>query len=88
MSKKEEFFTKVYEIVSELKLPLIDDRIQSNTKFETNSTMVIIKFTFDQDEAVIYGFLGLAEYFHKVVIKNKESFYIPHDLKLFILEKK
>ena len=88
MSKKEDFISMVYEIVSELKLPLIDERVQDNVKFKSNNATTTIKFTFEQDEAVIRGFLGLAEYIYTVIIKQKETFYIPHDHKLFILESK
>ncbi|MFW9988698.1 MAG: hypothetical protein ACFFC3_08595 [Candidatus Odinarchaeota archaeon] len=88
MSKKEDFLEKVYEISSELKLPLIDDRLQCIFKYNSNNALAIIKLTFDQDEAIIRGFLGLAEYFHTVIIKHKDNFHMTHDLKLFILESK
>ncbi|HUW89956.1 MAG TPA: hypothetical protein VMV43_05495 [Candidatus Nanopelagicaceae bacterium] len=42
-------------------------------------------FKFEEDESVIRGFLGLAEYFHTVVIKVKDQFYIPHATILFQL---
>ncbi|MHA1369812.1 MAG: hypothetical protein ACTSRA_08890 [Promethearchaeota archaeon] len=45
-------------------------------------------FEFDEDESVIRGFLGLAEYFHTVVIKKKEKFYIPNGTVLFVLQAK
>jgi len=88
MSKQEDFIKQVYEIVSELKLPLIDERVQDNVKFKSNNATTTIKFTFEEDEAVIRGFLGLAEYFHTIIIKQKETFYIPYDHMLFILESK
>jgi hypothetical protein len=88
MDKQEDFIRQVYEIVSELKLPLIDDRVQDKAKFKFNNTTTIIKFVYTIDQAVIRGFLGLAEYFHTVIIRQKDNFYIPHDHKLFILEKK
>ncbi len=86
MNKQENFTKRVYEIVSELKLPLIDDRVQDNVKFKSNNATVMVKFVFEEDESVIRGFLGLAEYFHTVIIKKKDKFYIPHDHKLFTLE--
>ena len=86
MNKKENFLKRVYEIVSELKLPLIDERVQDNVKFKSNNATVTIKFLFEEDKAVMRGFLGLAEYFHTVIIKQKDKFFIPHDHKLFILE--
>lgn len=42
-------------------------------------------FKFEEDESVIRGFLGLAEYFHTVVIKRKDEFFIPHASILFRL---
>ncbi|MFW9998722.1 MAG: hypothetical protein ACFE9Q_05970 [Candidatus Hodarchaeota archaeon] len=88
MGTQEDFMKKVYELITELKLPLIDNRVQDKVKFKSNNATSIIKFTFEQDEAIIRGFLGLAEYFHSVIIKKNDTFYIPHDRKLFILESK
>jgi hypothetical protein len=76
----------VYDIVSEMKLPLIDERVKDNVKFWHNNAIASVKFVFNEDESVIRGFLGLAEFFHSVIIKSKDRFFIPHDHKLFILE--
>jgi len=86
MNKDENFIKQVYELVSEMKLPLIDDRVQDKVRFKSNNAIITIKFAFDEDESIIRGFIGLAEYFHSVIIKSKNKFYIPHDHKLFILE--
>lgn len=86
MNKNENFIKRVYEIISEVRLPLIDERVKDNVKFKSNNAISIVKFVFDEDESIIRGFLGLAEYFHTVIIKSKDKFYIPHDYKLFILE--
>jgi hypothetical protein len=86
MNKQENFVKIVYEIASELKLPLMDERIQDNVNFKTNNAITTVIFRFREDEAVIRGFLGLADFFHSVIIKRKDKFYIPHDHKLFILE--
>jgi hypothetical protein len=86
MNKSENFIKIVYEIASELKLPLMDKRVQDDAKFKTNNAIATVYFAFEEDEAVIRGFLGLADYFHSVIIKRKDKFYIPHDHKLFILE--
>ncbi|MFX0083452.1 MAG: hypothetical protein ACFE94_17025 [Candidatus Hodarchaeota archaeon] len=85
MNKDESFLKRGYELASEMKLPLIDERVQVNAKFKASNATTIVKFTFDEDESIIRGFLGLAEYFHSVIIKSKNKFYIPHDHKLFIL---
>lgn len=86
MNKQENFTKRVYEIVSELKLPLVDDKVQDSAKFQSNNAIVMVKFVFEEDESVIRGFLSLAEYFHTVIIKKKDKFYIPHDYKLFTLK--
>ncbi|MFW9894301.1 MAG: hypothetical protein ACFFD7_00690 [Candidatus Thorarchaeota archaeon] len=86
MKAQENFIKRVYDMITELKLPLIDDKVQGNVKLKPNNGIIMVKFVFEEDESVIRGFLGLAEYFHSVIIKKKEKFYIPHEFKLFILE--
>jgi hypothetical protein len=85
MPKRELFIKRVYEIVNELKIPLIDERVYDSVKFNTGAAVAAVKFRFEEDESVIRGFLGLAEYFHTVVIKSKDEFYIPHASILFRL---
>lgn len=75
----------MYEIVNELKIPLIDERVYEKANFSTGSAVANVVFKFEEDESVIRGFLGLAEYFHTVVIKVKDQFYIPHATILFKL---
>jgi hypothetical protein len=83
--KRELFIKRVYEIVNELKIPLIDERVYDKVSFGTSAAIAKVVFKFEEDESVIRGFLGLAEYFHTVVIKAKDSFYIPHASILFQL---
>jgi hypothetical protein len=83
--KRELFIKRVYEIVNELKIPLIDERVYEKANFSTGSAVANVVFKFEEDESVIRGFLGLAEYFHTVVIKVKDQFYIPHAMILFKL---
>jgi hypothetical protein len=85
MPKRELFIKRVYEIVNELKIPLIDERVYDSVKFSTGAAVAAVNFKFEEDESVIRGFLGLAEYFHTVVIKRKDEFYIPHASILFRL---
>jgi len=85
MAKNELFIKRVYEIVNELKIPLIDERVYDKVSFNSKASLAQVIFKFDEDESVIRGFLGLAEYFHTVIIKSKDSFYIPHDSMLFTL---
>jgi len=53
--------------------------------FSAGSAIANVIFKFEEDESVIRGFLGLAEYFHTVVIKRKDEFFIPHASILFRL---
>jgi hypothetical protein len=85
MAKKELFIKRVYEIVNELKIPLIDERVYDQVKFAAGQAIASVIFKFEEDESVIRGFLGLAEYFHTVVIKRRDEFYIPHSSILFRL---
>ncbi|MFX1392790.1 MAG: hypothetical protein ACFFAH_04365 [Promethearchaeota archaeon] len=85
MAKKELFIKRVYEIVNELKIPLIDERVYEKVAFNAGSSVANVTFKFEEDESVIRGFLGLAEYFHTVVIKRKDEFFIPHSSLLFRL---
>ena len=88
MGKKELFIKRVYEIVAELKIPLIDERVYDKVNVKDSVYGTNVTFVFDQDEGVIRGFLGLAEYFRTVVIKKKNDFIIPSPSALFILENK
>ena len=85
MPKRELFIKRVYEIVNELKIPLIDERVYDKVNFNPDKAIAAIVFKFEEDESVIRGFLGLAEYFHTVVIKRKDEFFIPHASILFRL---
>jgi len=85
LPKRELFIKRVYEIVNELKIPLIDERVYDKATFSTGAAIARVVFKFEEDESVIRGFLGLAEYFHTVVIKVKDQFYIPHASILFQL---
>ena len=75
----------MYEIVNELKIPLLDERVYDKVTFNAAQSIATIIFRFEEDESVIRGFLGLAEYFHTVVIKRKDEFFIPHASILFRL---
>ncbi len=86
LPKKELFIKRVYEIVNELKIPLIDERVYDDVSFSGKLAIASVRFTFEDDESVIRGFLGLAEYFHTVVIKSKDRFFIPHASILFQLQ--
>ena len=72
---KEDFVKKVYEIVNEMKIPLIDERVYEKAEIKRGDVNVVFKY--EGDESVIKGFLGLAEYYHTVVIRKGYIFYIP-----------
>ncbi|MFX1357525.1 MAG: hypothetical protein ACFFA8_09575 [Promethearchaeota archaeon] len=86
MTKSEEFIQKTYDVASELKIPLFDDTIHNKVKLNSNKAITSIKFVYDTDEAIIRGFLGLADYFHSIIIREKDKFYIPNGKQLFSLE--
>lgn len=85
MGKNEYFIKRVYEIISELSLPLINERVYDKVIFNSENDIVTMIFKFEEDEAVIRGFVGLAKYFHSVIIKRKNRFYIPYNHLLFVL---
>lgn len=74
MGKNELFIKRVNDIVNELKIPLIDERVYEKVKFSTKSTIVTIVFTFVDDESIIR------------VVKEKDKFFIPINSTLFRLE--
>ena len=86
LGKDELFVKRVYDLVSELKLPIIDERVYDKSKLSSKKALAYVNFEFDEDESIIRGFLGLAEYFHTIIIKDDDEFYIPHDGMLFHLE--
>ena len=85
MGKNEYFIKRVYEIISELSLPLINERVYDKVIFNSENAIGAISFKFEEDESVIRGFIGLAKYFHAVIIKRKNRFYIPYNPFLFVL---
>ncbi|MHA1519683.1 MAG: hypothetical protein ACTSVZ_09805 [Promethearchaeota archaeon] len=88
MAKKELFIKRVYEIVQELKIPLVDERVYSKSVITEGRYGTIVNFTFEDDESVIRGFLGLAEYYHTIVLKKNQTFFISSGTILFKLDSK
>ncbi len=86
--KKELFIKRVYEIVQELKIPLVDERVYSKAQINEARFGCLVTFQFEEDESVIRGFLGLAEYYHTIVLKRKDQFYISSGGILFLLTAK
>ncbi len=44
----------------------IDERVYDKVNFNAGAAIATVIFRFEEDESVIRGFLGLAEYFHTV----------------------
>ena len=88
MAKKELFIKRVYEIVQELKIPLVDERVYAKATIQESRYGTSVIFTFEEDESVIRGFLGLAEYYHTIVLKQKETFFIATGSIVFKLNSK
>ncbi|MHA1785229.1 MAG: hypothetical protein ACTSVY_14755 [Candidatus Helarchaeota archaeon] len=80
---KEDFVKRVYENVNEMKIPLIDERVYNKAVIGKGS--VGITFKYEGDDSVIKGFLGLADYYHTVVIRKAYVFYIPTSFGIFEL---
>jgi len=83
MASKELFIKRVYEIVNELKLPLIDERVYDRLNVNEKKYPCVTVFKFEEDESVLRGALGLVEYFHAVVFKVKDVFYFAQGDKLY-----
>ena len=76
---------RVYEILNQLKIPLIDERVYDKVILNAGDALATVIFRFEEDESIIKGFLSLAEYFRAVVIKKKDEFFIPLPSVLFRL---
>ena len=70
-----------------MQIPLIDEQVYEDCDIREKNALADVTFEFEEDESVIRGFLGLADYFQTVVIKQKEEFYIPHSSIIFRLKK-
>jgi len=63
----------------------IDERVYDKVTFNPGVAIAKIVFKFEEDESVIRGFLGLAEYYRSVVVKKGDQFFIPYSSILFQL---
>jgi hypothetical protein len=86
MEKDELYQKTINEIVDELKIPLIRENIRHKLKTNKSKAIMSMKFKFAEDISVIKGFLGLADYYHSVVLQDDETYFIPVGKTLFILE--
>ncbi|TXT63751.1 MAG: hypothetical protein BAJALOKI1v1_670001 [Promethearchaeota archaeon] len=85
MADDEFFIRRTREIIQEMQIPLIDEQVYDDCDIREKNAIAEVTFEFEEDESVIRGFLGLADYFQTVIIKKKEEFYIPHSSIVFRL---
>jgi hypothetical protein len=85
MADDEFFIKRVKEIITEMQIPLIDEQVYDDCSIREKNAIAEVNFEFEEDESVIRGFLGLADYFNTVIIKDDDEFYIPHSSIIFTL---
>lgn len=88
MSRKEVFVKTVFGVASELKIPLVDELVYDRVTIDESRAATSVTFAYDDDESVVRGFLGLAQYYRSIVIKKGDKFFIPVSDMLFRLELK
>jgi hypothetical protein len=86
MADEEFFIKRVKEIITEMQIPLIDEQVYEDCSIREKNAIAEVTFEFEEDESVIRGFLGLADYFNTVIIKDDDEFYIPHSSIIFRLK--
>ena len=86
MADNQELLDVANRILSEQKIPLIDENIYDKFKIKSSNSISFIKFKYENDENVIQGFLGLADFFHTVVFKEKDKFFIINGKQIYGLE--
>lgn len=83
---QEDFLKRVYILLEKLKIVFIDENICDKIEIKQKKIVTKIVFKYKNDDSIIRGFLGLAEYFHSPVIRSKDKFYISSEKTLFRLE--
>ena len=86
MTDNQDLLETVNKIITEQKIPLIHEKIYDKFKINKNNLLSFIKFAYNNDESIIQGFLGLADFFHTVVFKEKDKFYIINGKQVYVLE--
>jgi len=86
MSNNQELLEIANKILFEQKIPLINEMIYDKFKIKSNNSLSFMKFKYENDENVVQGFLGLADFFHTVVFKEKDKFFIINEKQIYILE--
>ena len=86
MTENQNLIETAKKILTEQKIPLIDGKIYDKFKVKNSNSISFVKFAYENDESIIQGFLGLADFFHTVVFKEKEKFFIINGKQIYVLE--
>ncbi len=81
------FVKKVFDLATELKIPILDEKTVSDLKINPGAVAWVIEMKVEpEDETPIKAFLALAQYFRSIIIKRGDVFYIPHGSESYKLE--
>lgn len=81
------FVKKVFDLATEMKIPILDERTVSDLKINFGALSWVIEMKVPvEDDSPIKAFLALAQYFRSIIIKKGEVFYIPHGSESYKLE--
>ena len=86
MTDNQNLIETAKKILTEQKIPLIDGKIYDKFKVKNSNSISFVKFAYENDESIIQGFLGLADFFHTVVFKEKDKFFIINGKQIYVLE--
>ena len=86
MTDNQELIETANKILTEQKIPLIDGKVYDKFKIKQSNSVSFIKFVYENDESIIQGFLGLADFFHTVVFKENDKFFIINGKQIYVLE--
>jgi hypothetical protein len=87
VEKIKSFVKKVFDLATELKIPILDERTLTDVKINASALSWNVRMKVSPgDEGPIKAFLALAQYFRSVIIKKGDTFYIPHGAESYKLE--
>lgn len=86
MTENQELIEIANKILAEQKIPLIDAKIYDKFNIKKSNSISFIKLVYENDESIISGFLGLADFFHTVVFKEKDKYFIINGKQIYVLE--
>ena len=86
-SKIKRFIKLVFDMASQQKIPILDEKTLSEVKISGSNICWEVRFRYNgSDDGPIKAFLILAQYFHSIIIKKGDVFYIPHGAESYRLE--